>query len=136
MPACSHFKLLLQGVAVWFGFWLAGLPAYYQQYSTVTLAAGCVFLSVVVSLLAVAVLRASRPAIRMSRALWISFYYTIPFALLDGWYCGVYLGHGPGFLATNWYLTVFYFTPWLTFAPTAMLLGHAASARGEGKRGS
>lgn len=44
------------------------------------------------------------------------------FAILDWLYCGVYLKHGTAFLSQYWYLTVFYFTPWLTFVPTALLL--------------
>ncbi len=63
----------------------------------------------------------------MSRAIWISFYYTVPFALLDTLYCGLYLGGGASYLYKFWYLTVFYFTPWLTFPPTALLLRRRAA---------
>jgi hypothetical protein len=118
----KHILLLLQAVTVWTAFWLAGLPSYYQQYSTVALAVGCVLLSVAISLAAIFVLRNLRDETRMSRALWLSFYYTIPFAILDAIYCGWYLGHGSGFLVRYWYLSVFYVTPWLTFVPTALLL--------------
>jgi hypothetical protein len=30
----------------------------------------------------------------MPLAFWLSFYYTIPLALYDWLYCGLYLGHG------------------------------------------
>lgn len=117
-----HVKTLVQAVLVWAAFWLGGLPDYYQQYSTTTLALGCILLSVLISLAAVAVLARGRDQNRLRRANWIAFYYTVPFAVLDTLYCGVYLGHGWGYLTQYWYLTIFYFTPWLTFPPTAWLL--------------
>ncbi|MEZ5728490.1 MAG: hypothetical protein R3E48_11080 [Burkholderiaceae bacterium] len=49
-------------------------------------------------------------------------YYTLPFAILDTLYCGLYLGHGYSYLWKFWYLTVFYVSPWLTLLPTAALL--------------
>ena len=52
-------------------------------------------------------------------------YYTLPFALLDTLYCGIYLGHGAHYLTQYWYLSVFYVTPWLTFMPTEYLLRNA-----------
>ena len=122
MRPARHLVLLGQATAVWLGFWLAGLPHYYQQYPMLALAIGSILLSVLISLAAILVLQRVRPGARMNRAFWLSFYYTVPFALLDTIYCGFYLGHGPGYLATYWYLTIFYFTPWLTFPPTAWLL--------------
>jgi hypothetical protein len=122
VAARKHFTLLLQAVSVWAAFWVAGLPAYYQQYSLLAMAVASILLSVAISLAALFVLRRGRAESRLRRACWLSVYYTIPFAALDAWYCGAYLGHGPGFLYTYWYLSVFYVTPWLTFIPTALLL--------------
>ncbi|WOB07781.1 hypothetical protein [Piscinibacter gummiphilus] len=122
MTPRKHLTLLLQAIGVWFIFWLIGLPAYYQQYATVTMAVASVLLSVAISLAAIAVLRGVDDDARKPRAFWLSVYYTAPFAALDALYCGWYLGHGPGFLGRYWYLTVFYVTPWLTFIPTAVLL--------------
>lgn len=118
----KHLHLFLQAVCAWAAFWLAGLPSYYQQYPLIGLAVGAVLLSVAISLVAIFVLQRGRAETRLSRAFWLSTYYTIPFAALDALYCGVYLGHGPGFLYKYWYLSVFYVTPWLTFIPTALLL--------------
>jgi hypothetical protein len=122
MKARRHLRLLAQGTAVWALFWIAGLPHYYQQYSQLAIAIGCILLSVAISLVAVLVLLRGRAETRMQRAVWISFYYTVPFAFLDVLYCGLYLGHGIYFLHKYWYLTIFYLTPWLTFVPTALLL--------------
>ena len=127
MPLTRHLKLLTQAVLVWFAFWLLGLPDYYQQYGLTAVAVASVILAAVISLVALAVLARGRPSTRMSRAIWISFYYTVPFALLDGWYCGVYLGHGVSYLVKYWYLSVFYVTPWLTFPVTAVLLNRLDS---------
>jgi hypothetical protein len=118
----NHFKLLAQTVLAWLGFWLLGLPEYYQQYSAAAVGIGIVILSVATSLLCLLILLRVSPKRRFVVAFWLSFYFTVPFALLDTWYCGIYLGHGSSYLWTYWYLTVFYVSPWLTLLPTAALL--------------
>jgi hypothetical protein len=129
MTARQHFTLLLQAVCGWGVFWLAGLPAYYQQYSVRTMAIASILLSVAISLAAIVVLMGGRDATRRKRAFWLSVYFTFPFAALDALYCGWYLGHGAGFLSSYWYLSIFYVTPWLTFLPTAVLLGPRAQGQ-------
>jgi hypothetical protein len=123
MNLTKHLSLLFQAVCVWAVFWVAGMPSYYQQYSPIAIAVGSILLSVLISLAAVFVLRRVKPENRMTRACWLSFYYTVPLAALDALYCGVYLAQGLSFLYKYWYLSIFYVTPWLTFIPTAMLLG-------------
>lgn len=123
MSPRHHLTLLLQAIGGWGVFWLAGWPSYYQQYSVITMAIASILLSVVISLAAIVVLRGGRDDTRRKRAFWLSVYFTLPFAALDALYCGWYLGHGAGFLSRYWYLSIFYVTPWLTFLPTAVLLG-------------
>lgn len=138
MPLSRHLKLFTQAVIVWFALWLLGLPDYYQQYGLIAVAVASIILSTVISLVALAVLARGRPRTRMSRAIWISFYYTVPFALLDTLYCGIYLGHGASYIGKFWYLTIFYLTPWLTFPPTAALLNRAnkrSTSRSQNLRG-
>lgn len=79
-------------------------------------------LSVLISLVALLLLARVRPDRRETLALWLSVYYTLPFAVLDTLYCGLFLRHGWAYLQQYWYLTVFYVTPWLTFLPTAWAL--------------
>jgi hypothetical protein len=122
MTAKKHLNLLIQSIVIWAGFWVLGLPHYYQQYSTVALGVGCTILSVLISLAAIRILQRSRPENRWARAFWCSFYYTVIFAILDTLYCGIYLGYGADYLTRFWYLSVFYITPWLTFLPTEYLL--------------
>lgn len=132
MSTRTHFKVLAQALLAWFGFWLLGLPDYYQQYPVAALGIGSVILSAAISLLFLFVLLRVPPARRFTVAFWLSFYYTVPFALLDTWYCGIHLGHGVSYLWKYWYLTAFYFSPWLTLLPTAALLAR----RGTGNDGS
>ena len=128
MKLTQHLGLLAQGTGLWAAFWLLGLPAYYQQYSTEALGVASVLLSVLISLAAIFLLARMRPEARMSRAFWLSFYYTVPFAVLDSWYCGIYLGRGGAYLLQYWYLTVFYVSPWMTFMPTVLLLRNVKSS--------
>lgn len=122
MTWTQHARLLVQAVVVWALFWLGGWPDYYQQYSTLALAVGCTLLSALFGVVAVAVLARVRRERRMQRALWAAFYFTLPFALLDWLYCGVYLDLGASFLRSHWYLSVFYVSIWLQFPPTAWAL--------------
>jgi MFS superfamily sulfate permease-like transporter len=128
MTPKQHITFFIQGIVAWALFWLAGLPDYYQQYSPNALGMGGVLLQLAISFLAVYVLRRGRPERRMPRALWISFYFTVPLAVLDTLYCGVYLGHGWSYLWTYWYLTIYYISPWLTFPPIAWLLSKDGAA--------
>lgn len=122
MSARKHLALLSQASAVWILFWLIGLPDYYRQYSPVTLGVLCTLLSLAFCLYALVALLPRSPPRRVRLACWLSFYYTVPLALYDWLYCGLYLGHGAGYLATYWYLSVFYVSLWLTFLPVAYLL--------------
>lgn len=122
----SHGRLLLIAVAVWCGFWILGWPDYYQQYSTVALAVCSSLLSVAISLAALVAMRTIRPERRLAAAVRISFYFTVPFAVLDFACCGLYLGLGISFVQSYWYLTIFYVVPWISFVPTAMLLARNA----------
>ncbi len=131
MSPKKHLVLLLQASLAWLLFWLVGLPDYYQQYSPIVLGVLCTLLSVAFSLFAIFMLARCREEIRLSRAFWLSFYYTVPFAIYDALYCGWYLGLGVGFLASHWYLTVFYFSLWLTFIPTVWLLKAVAPGNHE-----
>ena len=122
MTPRKHLSLFTQSVVIWALFWLLGWPDYYQQYSAAAIGVACTILSVLISLAAIRILQRSRPENRRARAFWCSVYYTATFALLDGLYCGVYLGNGAQYLWQYWYLSVFYITPWLTFMPTEYLM--------------
>jgi hypothetical protein len=117
VPAASHLKLLAMGVAVWAAFWVAGLPDYYQQYSFPVLAIGTAALVPPSAWIGWLAISRARPEHRLSKSLWLSFYFSAPFLALDALYCGWYLGHGTAFFGLFWYLTVFYVIPWIIWPP-------------------
>ncbi|MBL8519690.1 MAG: hypothetical protein JNK75_03375 [Betaproteobacteria bacterium] len=132
MSGRSHLRLLGQATVVWAAFWVLGWPDYYQQYSLFGVAIATNLLTAGIALLALAMLGRVRPAARMSRALWISFYYSVPLAVYDMLYCGLYLGHGWSYLEKYWYLTIYYPLVPLIFIPTAMLMPRVRAVRGDG----
>jgi hypothetical protein len=122
VPFSSHLKLLLGGVATWAGFWVLGLPAYYQQYSFTFLAVGTAALVPPTAWVGWRIISRTKPEHRVARGFWLSLYFTVPFVALDALYCGAYLGHGADFFSKYWYLTVFYVVPWVMFVPTGFVL--------------
>ena len=122
MPPRQHLKLFASGAATWAAFWVAGLPSYYQQYSLPLLMVGTALLVPPTGWIGLRILQRTRPEHRLALSLWLSFYFTVPFALFDALYCGVYLGHGAQYLVTYWYLTVFYLIPWMLFVPVGRQL--------------
>jgi hypothetical protein len=128
VSARKHVFFLLQGVLGWGAFWLVGLPRYFQQYSPEFMGVVTTLLSVAFSLGALFSLKKMKPQFRMNNAFWMSFYFTVPLAILDWLYCSIYLGDGADYLIRYWYLTVFYASFWFTFVPTAWLLTRKESA--------
>jgi hypothetical protein len=108
VKAPSHLKLLASAVAVWAGFWVLGLPDYYQQYPWWLVAIGTAALVPPSLVIGVKLLRAAKPEHRAAKGRWLAFYFTVPLLVLDVAYCGVYLGHGAAYFARYWYLTAFY----------------------------
>lgn len=122
MNAGRHLQLLVAATVVWLGFWLAGLPDYYQQYSTRSLVVFEVLLLAPTWAAGYLSLRRRRAGSRTSRAVAICFYFTVPLFLYDLLYCALYLGHGLRFVIRYWYLTAYYFVPWALLVPTAVWL--------------
>jgi hypothetical protein len=109
----GHIRIFLIATVVWAGFWVAGLPSYYQQYSNVLM------------------IWFDSPERRLTIALWLAFYFTVPLALYDWLYCGLYLGHGIQFISRYWYLTVYYAIPWVLLPLVALLLNRARPGQTE-----
>lgn len=125
MSPRQHLSLLAQAVGAWTAFWIVGLPRYYQQYPAELMGVLSVLLSVAISLWAVFVLLPVPAARRVAVAKGYALYFSLPLAVLDTLYCGMYLGRGHQYLVEYWYLTVFYASLWLTMLPTAWLLNRA-----------
>ncbi|MGD8996443.1 MAG: hypothetical protein PVH34_14585, partial [Syntrophobacterales bacterium] len=104
MTKRGHIRIFLIATVVWGGFWLAGLPSYYQQYSTVPMVWFDSLVLIPISVIVYFVLKRLKPERRLPVALWLAFYFTVPLALYDWLYCGLYLGHGIQFISRSWYL--------------------------------
>ena len=57
----EHLGGLVIATVVWFGFWLAGLPDYYQQYSTVQMIWFASLVLIPIAAIAYVVLKRYRP---------------------------------------------------------------------------
>lgn len=122
MTRRGHIRVFLIATAVWIGFWVAGLPSYYQQYSDLLMVWFDSLLLIPLGAVAWVVLKRQHPESRLRVARWLAFYFTVPLALYDWLYCGQYLGHGIQFLSRYWYLTVYYVIPWVLLPLVARLL--------------
>ena len=124
-----HIRLAIFAVSTWAGFLILGLPDYYQQYSGTLMVVFSTLLLVPISAALYYILRRIRPARRQAAAVRIALHFTFPLAIYDYLYCGVYLKHGIGFVFDFWYLSVFYFIPWVLAPSIAMLLNNSPSFR-------
>ncbi|MBW1741815.1 MAG: hypothetical protein JRJ47_00095 [Deltaproteobacteria bacterium] len=122
MKIQHHIRIFLIATVVWAGFWVAGLPDYYQQYSLCFTAIFLILVLVPIWAVIYYVLKRVKPRRRLALALWLSFYFTVPLAVYDFLYCGLYLGEGMKFLVTYWYLTIYYIIPWVLLPLVAMRL--------------
>jgi hypothetical protein len=120
MRTGAHLRLAILAVILWAAFFVGGLPHYDQQYGFAVQAGGSALLVPIIGLAGGRVIVQARAERRRTLALWLSFYATVPFLILDVCYCGVYLGLGAGFLRSHWYLTIFYVIPWLLFVPVGL----------------
>jgi len=118
----GHIRIFLTAAIVWAVFWIAGLPSYYQQYSNRLMIGIDALLLIPITAILYFVLRRLQPERRITIAIWLAFYFTVPLAVYDWIYCGLYLGHGAQFISTYWYLSVYYLIPWILFPLVALLL--------------
>ena len=123
----SHIRLLLIATCVWAGFWLGGLPSYYQQYSTTSMVIFDLVVLVPITGAVYMVFRGVKRKRRLKISLWFAFYFTVPLATYDWIYCGVYLGHGMRFLSRFWYLSVYYAIPWIVMPTVALILNYQSA---------
>ena len=127
MSMRGHIRIFLIATAVWIAFWLAGQPFYYQQYPSRLMIWFVALLLIPIAAIVYFVLRRLHPGRRLTIALWLAFYYTVPLAIYDWLFCGLYLGHGVQFISRYWYLTVYYAIPWILLPLVAYLCKAYAS---------
>jgi hypothetical protein len=118
----NHFKLFIFVTIAWVLFWAAGLPDYYQQYSTKTMILFDLAILPLIWLIIYKSVKRAKPGRALVASRWWAFYISFPLFIYDLLYAGIFLGHGLNFLLDYWYLTVYYILPWLLFPPTGWLI--------------
>jgi len=103
MTRRAHLRLFLVYTIAWAVFWAAGLPSYYQQYSRTFMIWFDVLVLIPLVVVFLLVLRRAPQSRRLTLSLWMAFYFTVPLAVDDWLYCGVFLGHGLGFVWRYWW---------------------------------
>jgi hypothetical protein len=114
----NHVRLLIIVTIAWILFWIAGLPDYYQQYSTKTMIIFDLLILPPIWFVVYRSVKGARPGWAVTAAAWWAFYISFPLFIYDFLYAGLYLGHGMKFLWHFWYLTLYYVLPWLLFPAT------------------
>jgi len=122
MKTKHHIRILISATIVWFIFFILGLPDYYLQYSTTTMIWFAILVLFSISFIIWFVLKKIKRSRRMNIALWYSFYFTIPLAIYDYLYCGIYLKYGIKFIFVFWILSVYYLILWILFPLIAFIL--------------
>ncbi|MCP4373927.1 MAG: hypothetical protein GY797_38360 [Deltaproteobacteria bacterium] len=114
----KHIRPLSWVTLAWILFWIAGLPDYYQQYSTKFMVIFDILIFPPIWFIVYFSAKHAQQNRGLSAGLWLSFYITIPLFIYDLIYCGFYLGYGTSFLWKYWYVTVYYIVPWMVFPLT------------------
>lgn len=125
-----HIRLFIIATLIWGAFWLLGYPDYYQQYSFSLMITFSSLLLIPIWFIAISILKRLANRNRLSFSLWLAFYFTVPLSIYDYIYCGIFLRHGLRFLLSYWYLTLYYFIPWLLLPLAAYYVnnkGHITS---------
>jgi hypothetical protein len=130
----NHLRLFVIVTIAWVLFWIAGLPDYYQQYSTKTMIIFDLFILPPIWFIIYRSVKSARPGRAVMAATWWAFYISFPLFIYDFLYAGLYRGHGINFLWKFWYLTLYYIIPWLLFPATGWVVERKrrlSSTRGE-----
>jgi hypothetical protein len=118
----THLRILIIATLVWLAFLAAGLPDYYLQYSDAVMLWFDILLLLPFSAIIWYIFKPFKKSRRMKLALWYAFYFTVPLAVYDYIYCGLYLGHGWNFVTVFWFLSVYYIIPWIIFPAIVLIL--------------
>jgi hypothetical protein len=109
----NHIKAFLFGTTVWIAFFILGLPNYFQQYSTTFMALFDIAVFPFLVAMVLLIMKWLKGKSSSNKSVLLAFYGTVPLFVYDYLYCGIYLQHGWEFLSTYWYLTIYYFIPWI-----------------------
>ena len=118
----NHIRVLIIATIVWFLFLLLGLPDYYLQYSTNIMIWFTFLLLIPFSIMIWFIFKPIKKSKRVRISLWYAFYFTIPLAIYDYLYCGLYLDYGFRFIYIFWFLSIYYVLLWFLFPAIALIL--------------
>jgi len=118
----NHIRILIIATFVWLFFLVLGFPDYYLQYSTKLMIWFDILLLIPFSIIIWLILKKVKKMRRMKTSLWYSFYFTVPLAIYDYLYCGLYLGYGFNFIHIFWFLSIYYLILWIQFPAVAIIL--------------
>lgn len=124
MKSKIHLRLFIFATCFWVLFFLAGLPDYYLQYSAKSVMLYDILLIIPFSLIIWFTLRPVKASRRIRISIWYSFYFTVPLAIYDYTYCGIYLGYGFNFIYVFWFASIYYIIPWILFPVIATVLNY------------
>ena len=127
MKLQKHVQLLSIVTVAWFLFWMAGLPDYYQQYSSLSMLIFDLLVLPPIWFLIYRRAKKARPGSALKVCIWWAFYISVPLLMYDLICCGLYLDHGATFLTKYWYLTVYYILPWIIFPPMGWVMDRKSS---------
>lgn len=122
MKVKKHIRILIIATLIWLLFLLLGLPDYYLQYSANIMIWWTVLLLIPFSIIIWKIFKPIKHSRRIKISLWYAFYFSLPLAIYDYLFCGVYLGYGFQFIFIFWFLSVYYLIVWILFPLIAFVL--------------
>ena len=116
MTAKKHIELLLYSFFTWLGFYIIGLPEYYQQWYMwakilVVIAVTLAYFPITHYTLRTYWLDGRH----LINSCWLAFYLTLPLFVYDYLLLALYKQLGIEFVFPYWYLSFFYFSFWIQF---------------------
>ena len=116
MTLKKHFQLFFYSFFTWLGFYLIGLPEYYQQWPTWAKL-------IILPLLTALYFPVTRYTLanywtdgrHLANSCWLALYLTLPLFIFDYLLLALYKELGIYFVIPYWYLTFFYFSFWVQF---------------------
>jgi hypothetical protein len=119
----KHMFFLLLNSAIWLSFAVVGLlNDHYRSWPLDAQIVHCMDLALFIIPFSYVVLRLAGSAQRFRDSLWLAFYETVPYAVYDYFYLSASRGNGAAYLGVYWYLTAFYFLPWLEVPVVGLLM--------------
>ena len=116
MTLKKHFQLFFYSFFTWLGFYLIGLPEYYQQWPTW---AKLIILPLLTALYfpvtRYTLARYWTDSRHLANSCWLALYLTLPLFIFDYLLLALYQELGIYFVIPYWYLTFFYFSFWVQF---------------------